>query len=297
MTKMLMQLTLVICFLTQMAFSAHEKEAKPTTPPKPDAENNEHKSSPPQKQYPLVVSVTPSRLPELAKYDERCPECGLKRHWCDYPDKSNGCRHDFHQYFPHRPAQGDKLRHSVGGNLTYFEARREALRLMHRNPLGWVYKHKLCRPYWDETRSPHWYGKRLNDNMYAVISKDFARKDTIWEISIHYQFPDIGSFFELATSENMLGEYTQSQEKSETCTVAVDKVTSRDNCRVCMEKPKNLALIPCGHKCVCQDCADKLKRIGPNCPICRVPFTDAIQLPSGFQVFDVRRRLADGECL
>jgi len=36
-------------------------------------------------------------------------------------------------------------------------------------------------------------------------------------------------------------------------------------CAVCLEEPLEVALRPCGHVCVCLECADKLDR----CPMCR----------------------------
>jgi len=39
-----------------------------------------------------------------------------------------------------------------------------------------------------------------------------------------------------------------------------------DTCVVCMEKPKTHLLVPCGHKCLCEDCSKKDLK---DCPICR----------------------------
>ncbi|KAG7306953.1 hypothetical protein JYU34_007077 [Plutella xylostella] len=37
-------------------------------------------------------------------------------------------------------------------------------------------------------------------------------------------------------------------------------------CVVCTENPKEIILLPCGHVCLCEDCADNIKE---QCPICR----------------------------
>ncbi|XP_061711907.1 mitochondrial E3 ubiquitin protein ligase 1-like [Cydia pomonella] len=37
-------------------------------------------------------------------------------------------------------------------------------------------------------------------------------------------------------------------------------------CVVCIENPKQIILLPCGHVCLCEDCSD---RITEQCPICR----------------------------
>ena len=49
-------------------------------------------------------------------------------------------------------------------------------------------------------------------------------------------------------------------------------------CVVCYDASKTHTLVPCGHRCVCQDCAEKIVPMftrGPEessrCPICRTP--------------------------
>ena len=39
-------------------------------------------------------------------------------------------------------------------------------------------------------------------------------------------------------------------------------------CSVCMDQTNTHVLVPCGHKCVCSDCAE-LVRLQGACPICR----------------------------
>jgi hypothetical protein len=40
-----------------------------------------------------------------------------------------------------------------------------------------------------------------------------------------------------------------------------------NSCIVCMERPSDVAVVPCGHFCLCEECAAKCN----NCPICRGP--------------------------
>jgi len=37
------------------------------------------------------------------------------------------------------------------------------------------------------------------------------------------------------------------------------------SCNLCMDKQKNIALMPCGHVCVCNECSESLIK----CPVCR----------------------------
>ena len=42
-------------------------------------------------------------------------------------------------------------------------------------------------------------------------------------------------------------------------------------CVICLEKAAVVALIPCGHRCVCEGCAPSLR----SCPMCRQPVREA----------------------
>jgi len=45
-----------------------------------------------------------------------------------------------------------------------------------------------------------------------------------------------------------------------------NKKSEEENfCVVCMERPKSMVFVPCGHLCACEKCAESLKQ----CPICR----------------------------
>ena len=57
------------------------------------------------------------------------------------------------------------------------------------------------------------------------------------------------------------------QRKLEQCQVAEAKGDSMEvaECVVCWEKPVQVAVVPCGHVCVCLGCSSGLK----ICPICR----------------------------
>ena len=40
-------------------------------------------------------------------------------------------------------------------------------------------------------------------------------------------------------------------------------------CIICLENPKTVTIAPCGHKCLCFECYNKLKNNMNLCPICR----------------------------
>ena len=47
---------------------------------------------------------------------------------------------------------------------------------------------------------------------------------------------------------------------------SVQSAPFQDVCVVCLSKPKTMVLVPCGHQCVCEDCATLIQ----DCPMCRM---------------------------
>ncbi|XP_055603569.1 mitochondrial E3 ubiquitin protein ligase 1 [Uranotaenia lowii] len=43
-------------------------------------------------------------------------------------------------------------------------------------------------------------------------------------------------------------------------------VSDEQRCVVCVDNPKEVICLPCGHVCLCENCAEKIK---VNCPVCR----------------------------
>jgi hypothetical protein len=50
-------------------------------------------------------------------------------------------------------------------------------------------------------------------------------------------------------------------------------------CVVCFDAPKDHAIVPCGHQCVCARCAEQLtKTRTPLCPVCRGPIRETMKV-------------------
>jgi len=50
-------------------------------------------------------------------------------------------------------------------------------------------------------------------------------------------------------------------------------------CVVCMERPADSAVVPCGHMCGCETCLKAIQASAmPQCPMCRGPFTSTIRI-------------------
>ena len=50
-------------------------------------------------------------------------------------------------------------------------------------------------------------------------------------------------------------------------------------CVICHDKDASMALLPCGHLCLCGECCDQLKQSSPlRCPMCRDNATGATRI-------------------
>ncbi|PSS33898.1 E3 ubiquitin-protein like [Actinidia chinensis var. chinensis] len=49
-------------------------------------------------------------------------------------------------------------------------------------------------------------------------------------------------------------------------------------CVICMTEPKDTAVLPCRHMCMCSECAKALRLQSNKCPICRQPFEELIEI-------------------
>lgn len=62
-----------------------------------------------------------------------------------------------------------------------------------------------------------------------------------------------------------------------------NEVTINDNdsgkeCVICMTDPKDTAILPCRHMCMCSECAKALRLQSDKCPICRQPIEELIEI-------------------
>lgn len=53
--------------------------------------------------------------------------------------------------------------------------------------------------------------------------------------------------------------------------------SSNSECVVCLENEKRLAMVPCGHRCLCFACAKQLQK-PYKCPVCRAAITSALRV-------------------
>ncbi len=48
-----------------------------------------------------------------------------------------------------------------------------------------------------------------------------------------------------------------------------ENLSEESTCNVCMESPKEVKLLKCGHECLCARCALRIVQSSQKCPICR----------------------------
>uniref|UniRef100_A0A1S4DPK1 RING-type E3 ubiquitin transferase n=2 Tax=Nicotiana TaxID=4085 RepID=A0A1S4DPK1_TOBAC len=53
---------------------------------------------------------------------------------------------------------------------------------------------------------------------------------------------------------------------------------SGKECVICMTEPKDTAVLPCRHMCMCNGCANTLRLQSNRCPICRQPFEELLEI-------------------
>lgn len=49
-------------------------------------------------------------------------------------------------------------------------------------------------------------------------------------------------------------------------------------CVICLAEPKDTAVLPCRHMCMCSKCAKELRLLSKKCPICRQPIQELIEI-------------------
>ena len=57
-----------------------------------------------------------------------------------------------------------------------------------------------------------------------------------------------------------------------------DPISDENPCAICLAEARTHAVIPCGHKCLCSQCAIIIKRGPPRCPLCQSGFECIVQI-------------------
>ncbi|KAJ0744876.1 putative transcription factor C2H2 family [Helianthus annuus] len=57
-----------------------------------------------------------------------------------------------------------------------------------------------------------------------------------------------------------------------------DDTDSGKECVICMTEPKDTAVLPCRHMCLCSECAKALRLQSNKCPVCRQPIEELMEI-------------------
>ncbi|CAI9102265.1 OLC1v1000507C1 [Oldenlandia corymbosa var. corymbosa] len=60
--------------------------------------------------------------------------------------------------------------------------------------------------------------------------------------------------------------------------VTINDKDSGKECVICMTDPKDTAVLPCRHMCMCSECAKELRMQSNKCPICRQPIEELLEI-------------------
>jgi len=52
----------------------------------------------------------------------------------------------------------------------------------------------------------------------------------------------------------------------------------KKKCILCLENFQEMAIVPCGHKCICSQCSANLIKYNHSCPVCRVKIEKTIRI-------------------
>ncbi|WJX27095.1 RING-type E3 ubiquitin transferase [Trifolium repens] len=61
-------------------------------------------------------------------------------------------------------------------------------------------------------------------------------------------------------------------------TTGFDDSDPGKECVICMTEPKDTAVLPCRHMCLCSECAKALRLQSNKCPICRQPIEELMEI-------------------
>ncbi|KAL9688781.1 hypothetical protein QQ045_033205 [Rhodiola kirilowii] len=67
-------------------------------------------------------------------------------------------------------------------------------------------------------------------------------------------------------------------ESSSTPESSKDDSDAGKECVICLTEPKDTAVLPCRHMCMCSECARALRFQSDKCPICRQPIEEIIEI-------------------
>jgi hypothetical protein len=102
---------------------------------------------------------------------------------------------------------------------------------------------------------------------------DIAQKDDI-PLNQYLRQPQIITTCTTNTASSTILEEDNSTHEQNLSNVVTDDTstmdtTTGDRCCICLTNTSSVILFSCGHKCLCDDCADQQEEQLTRCPLCR----------------------------
>ena len=111
--------------------------------------------------------------------------------------------------------------------------------------------------------------KKESNQQFTKTKEDLGKHCKSVQTTIGNLTKQQGLLFNLVLDlKNVNGDSNQAQRQSETN-------ESNQECRICLDKPLCIALVPCGHIVACLDCEKKLPT---DCPTCRNEITGTLKV-------------------
>ncbi|XP_005182801.1 uncharacterized protein LOC101897854 [Musca domestica] len=137
-----------------------------------------------------------------------------------------------------------------------------------------------------ERRSPQ--NERNNVSSFSNVLKRLTggrRKSSERKIKKSKRFPWLNGLFltSLKIYKRVVRSISRRKNLTTKRTTSVVSAANSDaaiNCIVCMERAKNILLLPCKHICLCSNCAEHImaERETKFCPLCRQDIIDTLEV-------------------
>ena len=89
---------------------------------------------------------------------------------------------------------------------------------------------------------------------------------------------DIAQKDDISLNQHDIEELRQKLSDVVTDDPSTAAIATADRCCICLAKNSSVILLPCGHKCLCNDCADQQQEQLTKCPLCRQKILHPITL-------------------
>eukprot|EP01024_Parvocaulis_polyphysoides_P038965 TRINITY_DN35193_c0_g1_i2.p2 TRINITY_DN35193_c0_g1~~TRINITY_DN35193_c0_g1_i2.p2 ORF type:complete len:320 (-),score=51.04 TRINITY_DN35193_c0_g1_i2:318-1277(-) len=117
---------------------------------------------------------------------------------------------------------------------------------------------------------------------YAVLRRD--DQNSKWQVQVVKQKIWVsGSAYVLQDLYGIEGGVSQTnsntqQNHNQSLNDQSDDLDSGRECVICLTAPRDTAVLPCRHFCMCQDCAKEVYKTSRQCPICRIKAASLLQI-------------------